>query len=184
MRVRDGAVVQGSNVSIRTTNDNGSNNASFGVWVQDGATVTLIDSRISAEAIGSSAVEVYDGTFIGTRVSLSATGHGEISSGVYVFGAKGLVSLTDSSVRSNAADAHAVYADDQATVSLVNTQVSASGDGAHGLHLENGGTIDATNVEVAVTGVGASALSLARDSLAGPGSITMKGADCRRPAVR
>lgn len=174
MRVRDGAVVQGSNVSIRTAEDNGNDPGSYGVWVQDGSTVTLTDSTISAEVTGSSAVENYGGTFIGTRVSLSATGPGDYSSGVYVSGATGLVSLTDSSVKSNAADAHAVYTTNLATVSLVNTQVSASGDGAHGLHLENGGTIDATNVEVAVTGAGSSAISLARTQPSDTGTISTK----------
>jgi len=177
IHVRDGAAVEGSNVSIRTTQENGNEPGSYGVWLEQGSTVTLTDSTITALGAYSSAVENYDSTFIGTRVKISATGPGDYSSGVYVSGDKGLVSLKDSRVDSKADDAHALFASDLATVSLMNTEVFSSGDGAHGLHLVDGGTIESTNVSVAATGAGASAISMARSAKVDIGSISMKGAN-------
>lgn len=175
MRVREGTIVEGENVFIRTTNNIGPDAGSHGVWTETGSSVTLTDSTILAEATGSSAVESWNGTFIGERVTLRASGPGDYSSGVYVEGPSGLVSLTDSIVSSTASDAHAVYARNQATVSLVDTKVSSSGDNAHGLHLENGGRIEITNTDVTVTGDGAAALSLAHTAAGPNGSIVVNG---------
>ncbi|MBX3596363.1 MAG: autotransporter outer membrane beta-barrel domain-containing protein [Rhizobiaceae bacterium] len=137
--------------------------------------MNLTDSSISAEGSQSSGVEVWDGTFIGTRVAISATGPGDLSSGVYVSGATGQVSLTDSTVESRGAEAHAVFADSLANVTLIRTDISATGHGAHGLHLSDGGSISATNTNVAVTGNGAAAISMARNGTNDIGTILFNG---------
>ena len=86
MRVRDGALAEGYNISIRTTEDDGNDAGSYGVWVEDGSEVTLVDSSVSTETSDSSAVENWGGTFVGKGVSLSAKGSGAYSSGVFVYG--------------------------------------------------------------------------------------------------
>lgn len=176
IRLQNGAVVEGANVSITTTFENGdaSEGQSHGIAVEGGSSVTLTDSKIAAAGNDSAGVEISGSTFVGTRVAISATGPGELSNGVYVGGPGSQLTLYESSVESAAIQAHALYAEG-ADVFLDDVDVSATGAGAHGLHLVDGGTIEAIDVDVSATGSGASAISMVRDETDDSGQITVTG---------